>query len=132
MVKRTAGRRQTDTVDLHLGRKLRERRFVVGWTQAELGDGVGLTFQQINKYETGLNRILAGRLWQFTQLLNVPVSYFFEGLDEKGEPGPIPKLDAQDSLRLREKIKFVRNYYAIPNDKLRDRIRKLIETMADG
>jgi transcriptional regulator with XRE-family HTH domain len=71
---------------------------MLGWTQAELGDGVGLTFQQINKYEAGRNRIGAGRLWQFTQLLNVPVSYYFEGLDGKGHRGSIPKFDAQDAL----------------------------------
>ena len=131
-VKLNAGRRQLGTVDLRLGRKLRERRSMLGWTQADLGDGVGLTFQQINKYETGRNRIGAGRLWQFTQLLNVPVSYFFEGLDGKGERAPIPKFDAKDALRQREKVNLVRNYYAITNDKLRNRIRQLIKTMAEG
>jgi transcriptional regulator with XRE-family HTH domain len=132
MVKRSQVRRRADVVDLHLGRKLRERRSMLGWTQAELGDGVGLTFQQINKYEAGRNRIGAGRLWQFTQLLNVPVSYFFEGLEGKDKRRPIPKFDARDALLQREKVNLVRNYYAITNEKLRNRIRQLVKTMAEG
>ena len=71
----------TDDIDVHLGRKLRRRRRLLGLTQEDLAQACGVRFQQIQKYECGANRMLASRLWQLAQVLDTPVSYFFEGLE---------------------------------------------------
>ena len=68
-------------VDVHVGKRVRHRRWMVGMTQQQLGDIVGIKFQQIQKYETGMNRISASRLWDIAQALDVSVSFFFEGFD---------------------------------------------------
>jgi transcriptional regulator with XRE-family HTH domain len=69
-------------IDLHLAKRLRRRRLMLGLTQQQLAVAIGVRFQQIQKYECGANRLSASRLWQLTQALNVPVSYFFDGLRE--------------------------------------------------
>ena len=69
-------------VDVHVGKRVRHRRWMVGMTQQQLGDKVGIKFQQIQKYETGMNRISASRLWDIAHALDVQVSFFFEGLGE--------------------------------------------------
>lgn len=79
---KTKGR--PDSVDIHVGNQLRARRKIIDMTQEGLANGIGLTFQQIQKYERGLNRISAGRLYQFANILGVPITYFYEGL-EMGE-----------------------------------------------
>lgn len=81
-----------DNIDVHLGRRLRRRRRLLGMTQQELAQACGVRFQQIQKYECAANRMSAGRVWQLAELLEVPVSYFYEGFadaragdDEAGE-----------------------------------------------
>ncbi len=69
-------------IDLHLGRRLRRRRRLLGLTQQQLGDRVGIRFQQVQKYECGANRISAARLWELAEALETPVSYFYDGLGE--------------------------------------------------
>ena len=69
-------------VDVHVGKRVRHRRWMVGMTQQQLGDIVGIKFQQIQKYETGMNRISASRLWDIARALEVPVERFFSGFDE--------------------------------------------------
>ncbi len=69
------------SVDVHVGERVRQRRCLVGLTLQELGDSVGIKFQQIQKYETGANRISASRMWDIAAVMEVPVSFFFEGLD---------------------------------------------------
>ena len=71
-----------DDIDLHLGKRLRRRRRLLGLTQQQVAEGVGIRCQQIQKYECGANRISAARLWQLAQVLDVPVSYFYDGLTE--------------------------------------------------
>ncbi len=71
-----------DDIDLHLGKRLRRRRRLLGLTQQQVAEGVGIRFQQIQKYECGANRISAARLWQLAQVLDVPVNYFYDGLTE--------------------------------------------------
>ena len=71
----------TDKTDLHVGKRLRRRRRLLGMTQQDLAGMVGVRFQQIQKYETGTNRISASRLWDIAAALDVPVSFFFEGLE---------------------------------------------------
>src|ERR1700726_360920 len=80
--RRSTGR--TQDVDRHVGARVRERRIMLGLTQQQLADLIGVTYQQAHKYERGINRVSAGRLFEIAQMLRVPVSYFFDGLDEEG------------------------------------------------
>jgi transcriptional regulator with XRE-family HTH domain len=78
-------------IDLHLGRRLRRRRRLLGLTQQQLGDRIGIRFQQIQKYECGANRISAARLWELAEALQTPVSYVYDGAGESpdnGQPRP--------------------------------------------
>jgi len=68
-------------VDLHVGQRVRQRRWLLGMTQEQLAEKVGIKFQQIQKYETGANRISSSRLWDISEVMDVPVSFFFDGLD---------------------------------------------------
>ena len=97
-------------VDAHVGKRVRHRRWMVGMTQQQLADRVGIKFQQIQKYETGMNRVSASRLWDIAEALTVPVSFFFEGLNEDGTA--IAK--GSDMLADKEAMDLVRSYYAIP------------------
>src|SRR5438876_11052202 len=78
--RRPAGR--TQGIDRHVGARVRERRIMLGLTQQQLADLIGVTYQQAHKYERGINRVSAGRLYEIAQVLSVPVGYFFEGLEE--------------------------------------------------
>ena len=69
-------------VDVHVGKRIRHRRWMNGTTQQKLADAVGIKFQQIQKYETGMNRVSASRLWDIAHALDVPVTFFFQGLDQ--------------------------------------------------
>ncbi len=115
-------------VDVHVGLRLREARALKSWSQTDLGERVGLTFQQIQKYENGSNRIGTSRLWHLGQILELPVSYFFEGL-ENGK-----RLDADDAEiaenTRRKSLELVRNFYAIEGDRDREAAYQLIEEMA--
>ena len=82
--KRTTGR--TQDIDRHVGARIRERRIMLGLTQQQLADLIGVTYQQAHKYERGINRVSAGRLFEIARVLSVPVSYFFEGLDDAVRP----------------------------------------------
>src|SRR6188768_3305589 len=102
-------------VDVHVGKRVRHRRWMVGMTQQQLGDIVGIKFQQIQKYETGMNRISASRLWDIAQALGVSISFFFEGFhdDEKPATAADPEIRG-DLLADKEALELVRSYYAIP------------------
>jgi transcriptional regulator with XRE-family HTH domain len=98
-------------VDVHVGKRVRHRRWMVGMTQQQLAEKVGIKFQQIQKYETGMNRISASRLWDISDALGVPVSFFFEGLDARRQS--LEEIDG-DILADKEALMLVRTYYAIP------------------
>ncbi len=110
--------------DVHVGARVRERRVLVGMTQDDLGKGVGLTFQQIQKYERGVNRISASRLWDFSKVLGVHVSWFFKGLDEKS--GSKTRGDVQLT---EEGLHLVRYYLACPK-KVRKTMLSLFRDIA--
>ena len=97
-------------VDAHVGKRIRHRRWMVGMTQQQLADKVGIKFQQIQKYETGMNRVSASRLWDIADALGVEISFFFEGLAE----GDVPKLAGADMMADKEALELVRSYYSIP------------------
>ncbi|MEM6679705.1 MAG: helix-turn-helix transcriptional regulator [Pseudomonadota bacterium] len=102
-------------VDVHVGQRVRQRRWMTGMTQQQLAHKVGIKFQQIQKYETGTNRISASRLWDIAAAMDVPVSFFFEGLDDAmaAEHG------SSDMMADKEALDLVRAYYAIPETQRR-------------
>jgi transcriptional regulator with XRE-family HTH domain len=104
-------------VDVHVGKRIRQRRWLIGMTQQQLAEQVGIKFQQIQKYETGANRVSASRLWDIAAALEVPVSFFFEGLAEPEETseGAVPA----DLMGDKEALDLVRSYYALPENQRR-------------
>ena len=105
-------------VDVHVGKRIRQRRWMNGTTQQQLAEAVGIKFQQIQKYETGMNRVSASRLWDIAHVLAVPVSFFFEGLDVAVDAtlaGDVPG----DVLTDKEALDLLRSYYAIPENQRR-------------
>jgi transcriptional regulator with XRE-family HTH domain len=122
-------------VDVHVGKRVRHRRWMVGMTQQQLGDIVGIKFQQIQKYETGMNRISASRLWDIAQALDVSISFFFEGFEGE-EIAADAALDTVrepqrgDLLADKEALELVRSYYAIPETQRR-RLFDLARVLSD-
>lgn len=109
-------------VDEYVGKRVRQRRWMVGFSQQQLGEAVGIKFQQIQKYETGMNRISASRLWDIADTLDVPVTFFFEGyngaaLDTEASQGGANSQG--DLLADKEALELVRSYYAIPENQRR-------------
>ncbi|MBP7253148.1 MAG: helix-turn-helix transcriptional regulator [Alphaproteobacteria bacterium] len=130
-----------DPIDIHVGKRLRQRRMLVGMSQERLGEAVGLTFQQIQKYERGTNRMGASRIFRFAEILSVPVAYFFEegALGARGNTGLAEskqqKLDDEeglpnDLLQRRETLDLVRAYYKINDVKQRRKFLELVKAMA--
>lgn len=120
-------------VDVHVGARVRLRRTLIGLSQEQVGKGVGLTFQQLQKYERGANRISASRLFDLSRILDVPISFFFDGLDETGTgPSPIPESGEPDPMRKRETLELVRAYYRIDDPVVRKRLFDLTKTLATG
>ncbi|MBA3323787.1 MAG: helix-turn-helix transcriptional regulator [Rhodobacteraceae bacterium] len=120
-------------VDVHVGKRVRHRRWMVGMTQQQLGDIVGIKFQQIQKYETGMNRISASRLWDIAQALDVSISFFFEGVDsEASSDAPAGPQEARrgDLLADKEALELVRSYYSIPEAQRR-RLFDLARVLSD-
>jgi transcriptional regulator with XRE-family HTH domain len=142
-VKRRGGRPKIDTpspVDIHVGARVRLRRTLLGMSQEKLGNAVGLTFQQIQKYERGANRIGASRLYDISRVMDVPVQFFFdemppepavEGyLPPSGSGEPSGAVIEQDPLAKRETLELVRAYYRIPSAVLRRKLFELAKAMA--
>ena len=124
-------------VDEHVGERIRVRRTLLDISQEKLGEGLGLTFQQVQKYENGANRVSASRLFQISKILNVPVPYFFDNvpvdaasharrLRDDGKAVPA------DMLTSRESLKLIQAYYGISNPALRKIVFGLIEALADN
>ncbi|MEM8792404.1 MAG: helix-turn-helix transcriptional regulator [Pseudomonadota bacterium] len=115
-------------VDEHVGQRVRQRRWMVGMTQQQLGNRVGIKFQQIQKYETGTNRISASRLWDIADALDVPVSFFFEGLEGVGNDAGTAQ---GDMMTDKEALELVRAYYSIPENQRR-RLFDLARVLSDA
>ena len=118
-------------VDVHVGQRIRQRRWLTGMTQQRLAELVGIKFQQIQKYETGANRVSASRLWDIAFALNVDVSHFFEGLEPE-KPQPEKALDniPADLSGDKEAMDLIRSYYAIPENQRR-RLFELARVLSD-
>lgn len=117
-------------VDVHVGKRIRHRRWLVGMTQQQLAEHVGIKFQQIQKYETGANRVSASRLWDIADALSVEVSFFFEGLDNDNAPSRESEGLPADLLGDKEALDLVRSYYAIPENQRR-RLFDLARVLSD-
>ena len=103
----------TSDIDLHVGKRLRRRRRLLGLTQQSLAEQVGIRFQQIQKYECGANRVSAARLFELSEALSVPVQYFYEGLSERDDFDAPEDGIAPDVLSKKETMDLVRAYYAM-------------------
>lgn len=140
-VPRARGTRgRSNSIDAHVGSRVRMRRTLLGLSQEKLGEALGLTFQQVQKYERGANRIGASRLYQISRVLEVPVSYFFDEMpDTISEVAPAhapPGLAEQpehfdhDPLAKRETLELVRAYYRVNDSRVRRRIFELVKAIA--
>lgn len=130
---------RANSIDEHVGQRLRQRRTIAGISQEKLADMVGVTFQQIQKYENGANRISASRLFQFSTLLEVPVDFFFDdsaklsvvGMSDNKQDG-FEGLQSSDVMQEKETLELVRVYYSIKNPKVRKDFLKLLKSMAES
>ena len=129
--------RGPDPVDLHVGAQVRARRVLLGLSQEKLAEGLGITFQQVQKYERGSNRISASRLYNMAQLLDVPITFFFEGVDDHKsasfrQVATSASRDAgqefpEDMMRRKETLSLLRHYYSIQDGNLRQRFAELLK-----
>jgi transcriptional regulator with XRE-family HTH domain len=123
-------------VDKHVGSRVRMRRIMLGMSQEKLGEGLGLTFQQIQKYEKGTNRIGASRLQQICDILRIPVSFLFEGvpggtINADGVVEPASPAYVADFLATTEGLALIRAFTSIPNIKLRRAIVDMVELIGE-
>ncbi len=134
----TKGR--SNPIDAHVGSRVRQRRMLLGMSQERLGKAVGLTFQQIQKYERGINRIGASRLFTLSKVLSVPIMFFFEempralaaaGAKARGFADSSVTFES-DPMASRETAELIRAYYGIGDAKQRRRVLELLRSMAGG
>ena len=142
---RKRGSSAYNPIDVHVGARLRARRTLLGLSQTALGDAIGITFQQQQKYESGSNRISASRLYDLSQILDVDTAYFFDGMDQatqtespallsrrKSTRSPKKPTKSEDPLIKRETLELVRAYYKISDPKIRNHVRKLFQSVSDA
>ena len=125
-------------VDVHVGARLRQRRTLLGMNQTKLGSSIGLTFQQVQKYEKGTNRISASRLYALSGTLDVPIEYFFSDMPTavaassptlEGGRAKKPPSYEPDPMATRETLQLVRAYYKIEDAEIRKRLRELTNAL---
>ena len=125
-------------VDMHVGARLRQRRTLLGMNQTKLGDAIGLTFQQVQKYERGANRISASRLFDLSRVFDVPVQFFFDDMPNAvaaslpalggGRAKKMPSYEP-DPMATRETMELVRAYYKITDPEIRKRLYELTKAL---
>ena len=118
------GRARPQDVDRHVGARMRERRIMLGLTQQQMAELIGVTYQQAHKYEKGINRIAGGRLFQIAQALGVDVSYFYEGVGAQG--GAFKPTQQQRLL-----LELARNFTALPSRRHQEAVCGLVRALAD-
>lgn len=121
----------THPIDLHVGKRLKLRRALLGISQEQAGMAVGVTFQQIQKYERGQDRISASRLYDLAQLLRVSVTYFYEGIDDQAQVPVLNKEEERERMQMasRETLELVRGYYRIADAIVRKQVTALIKAL---
>jgi transcriptional regulator with XRE-family HTH domain len=124
-------------IDVHVGSRIRLRRNMLGISQEKLGESLGLTFQQIQKYERGANRVGASRLWQLSRFLDVPVEFFFDTIDPVRAPAipggfaePPAEAFEADPMRQQETIDLVEAYYQVQDSTIRRKLLDLLKALA--
>ena len=127
-----AAKKQANPIDIQVGNRVRIRRMLIGMSQERLGDLLGLTFQQVQKYEKGVNRIGAGRLFEVSRILNVPVDFFYEGVNE-GAPGSAESEGApvMDFVSSGEGLQLSLAFMKIKDAKVRKRVLDLVKSLAE-
>ncbi|MCK5911669.1 MAG: helix-turn-helix transcriptional regulator [Caulobacter sp.] len=118
-------------IDVHLGKRLRRRRRLLGLTQQQLAETVGVRFQQIQKYECGANRISAARLWQLSEALEVPVGYFYDGLSAVRREMVGEAAESGEMFARKETLDLVRAYYLL-GERPRRRLLDLAKSLHGG
>ncbi len=124
-------------IDIHVGKRLCLRRQILRMSQSDLAGKLGITFQQVQKYEKGINRISSSRLWDFSQVLNVPVGYFFDEIDNKlasqsprflqnGQIDKLPKMQEVDVMQKETALQLVKYFYKIPSEEAREDLLKFL------
>ena len=139
-MRQTASKHGPHPVDIHVGSRVCVRRTLLGLSQTQLGESLGITFQQLQKNEKGTNRIGSSRLYELSRILDVPVQFFFDEMadDILGAPGSGAAHDSRrmkaphdrDPLTKRETLELVRAFYRIKNPEVRDRFRSLVKNIA--
>ena len=131
-----------NAVDMHVGKRVRLRRTLLGLSQEQLGTELNITFQQVQKYERGANRISASRLWDIGQILDVPINYFFDDMTENtmrcsprrvsrgSEMLDLSDEQIKDPMARRETLELVRTYYSIEKPLVRKRISEMVKSIA--
>lgn len=125
-------------VDVYVGKRLRLKRTLLGLSQEAIGNAIGVTFQQIQKYERGINRMGASRLHDFARALGVPVSYFFDGYSAEAPAGGFGMAEGEaasfehEQIPSRETMEMMRAYYRIKSPTQRKRVLELMKSMADS
>jgi transcriptional regulator with XRE-family HTH domain len=121
-----------DPVDIHVGARIRQRRLLIGMNQETLARKLGLTFQQVQKYEGAANRVSASRLAEIADILGVPISYFFADLPTSGGD-PVPQQDARgDPMQRAEALELVRFYYSIADQRVRRQFGEMVAAVAQS
>jgi transcriptional regulator with XRE-family HTH domain len=118
------GRARAQDMDRHVGTRMRERRIRLGLTQQEMAALIGATYQQVHKYEKGINRLAAGRLYQIAQALDVEVGYFFEGVETESAIRPNPQQ--------RMLLELARNFIALPSRRHQEALCTLVRVLANA
>ena len=114
---------RASAADRHVGARIRERRVMLGLSQQQLAKMIGVTYQQAHKYERGVNRISAGRLYEIAVVLGVPIAWFFDGLEDGGEPQEV-------SPRQRMCLELARNFAMIDNEKHQEALSQMARALA--
>ena len=126
-------KKQANPIDVQVGNRVRIRRMLIGMSQEKLGDLLGLTFQQVQKYEKGVNRIGAGRLYEMSRILNVPVDFFYEGVNgAAGQPGGGDEgAPVMEFVSSGEGMQLSLAFMKIKDTKVRKRVLDLVKSLAD-
>jgi transcriptional regulator with XRE-family HTH domain len=118
-------------IDIHVGKRIRMRRLLLGMNQETLANGLGLTFQQVQKYEAGTNRVSASRLSAMADVLGVSISFFFGDLQLDDNPGTPDQQEARERMQRSESIELIRLYYSISDPEVRRRFLDLVKSVAE-
>lgn len=130
VARRTGGK---DPVDIYVGSRIRLRRTMLSFSQEKLADQLGVTFQQVQKYENGSNRVGASRLYAVSRALSVPVSFFYEGYkDTAGRAYAVAEdgVDMDKYLNSRETVELIRSYYAVKDKDVRKKVLEMIKSLS--